>query len=144
MADWAVARHDLGALRLVDHSGLGDASRIAPAQMVGLLCGQGVAGRLRGILREQPLRDARGNPLPSQPYQVAAKTGTLNFVSGLAGYVTPPNGRELAFAIFAADMDTRARIATADRERPAGASDWAQRARRLQQQLIERWGTLHI
>jgi D-alanyl-D-alanine carboxypeptidase/D-alanyl-D-alanine-endopeptidase (penicillin-binding protein 4) len=144
MADWAAARHAMGPFRLVDHSGLGDGSRIAPAQVVALLCGQGVAGRLRGFLREMPLRDARGNPLPRQPFTVSAKTGTLNFVSGLAGYVTPSSGRELAFAILSADMSTRARIAAADRERPAGASDWANRARRLQQQLIERWGTLHI
>lgn len=143
MADWAATRHGLGAMRLVDHSGLGESSRITPAQMVRLLIAPGVAGQLRDLLRDFQLRDAAGNPVRNHPLQVAAKTGTLNFVSGLAGYVTPPAGRELAFAIFAADMGARARIAAQDRERPSGGREWAQRARRLQQQLIERWGALH-
>ncbi len=144
MADWASGRYALGALRLVDHSGLGEASRVAPAQMVRLLTAPRVADRLHGMMRDIPLRDRNGRPLPTQPFEVAAKTGTLNFVSGLAGYVTPPAGRQLAFAIFAADMQTRARIAAADRERPAGGRQWAQRARQMQQELIERWGALHI
>ena len=143
MANWAGARLGVAGMRLSDHSGLGEASRISPAQMVAALCAPGVAGQLRGILRDMPLRDARGQPMPNHPLQVAAKTGTLNYVSGLAGYVTPPGGPELAFAIFSADLDARARIPTAQRERPAGASNWAASARRLQQQLIERWGTLH-
>jgi D-alanyl-D-alanine carboxypeptidase/D-alanyl-D-alanine-endopeptidase (penicillin-binding protein 4) len=144
MAEWAGSRHGLGTLRLVDHSGLGEASRIAPEQMVRLLSAGGVADRLRGLMRDIPLRDENGRPLPAQPFSVAAKTGTLNFVSGLAGYLTPPAGRELVFAIFAADLGARARIADADRERPPGGREWSGRARRLQQQLIERWGTLHI
>lgn len=144
MADWAGRRHGLGSLRLVDHSGLGEASRIAPEQMVQMLAAGGVADRLRGLMRDMPLRDDNGRPLPVQRFSVSAKTGTLNFVSGLAGYLTPPAGRELVFAIFAADLGARSRIATADRERPPGGREWSGRARRLQQQLIDRWGTLHI
>ena len=143
MADWAAARYGTGRMRLVDHSGLGEASRISPAQMVAVLCGPGVADSLGGILRDIPLRDAGGRPLPDPGLQVAAKTGTLNYVSGLAGYVTPRRGSPLAFAIFSADLDARARIPADQRERPGGARAWATRARRLQQALIERWGTLH-
>ncbi|MFD1808302.1 D-alanyl-D-alanine carboxypeptidase [Gemmobacter lanyuensis] len=50
-----------------------------------------------------------------------AKTGTLNFVSALAGYITPPGGRQMAFAIFTADPDRRARLTVAEREDPPGA-----------------------
>ncbi|MGY6411237.1 MAG: D-alanyl-D-alanine carboxypeptidase/D-alanyl-D-alanine endopeptidase [Alkalilacustris sp.] len=143
MADWAGARLGVPGMRLSDHSGLGAGSRISPGQMVAALCAPGVAGQLGGILRDFSMRDGQGRPVPNHPLQVAAKTGTLNFVSGLAGYVTPPGRSELAFAIFAADLDARARIPADQRERPAGARDWSASARRLQQRLIERWGTLY-
>jgi D-alanyl-D-alanine carboxypeptidase/D-alanyl-D-alanine-endopeptidase (penicillin-binding protein 4) len=39
------------------------------------------------------------------PDEIVAKTGTLNFVSTLAGYVQAPSGRTLAFSVFCADLD---------------------------------------
>ena len=143
MAGWAQARFGVSGLRLVDHSGLGEASRISPAQMVAVLGAPGVADRLRPVLRDIPMRDAGGRPIPGHPVQIRAKTGTLNYVSGLAGYAQAPGGPELAFAIFAADLGARSRIPTAQRERPAGARDWSTRARTLQLALVERWATLH-
>ena len=143
MARWTAGAFGVGAFTLVDHSGLGDRSRMAPAQMARLLADARVEARLRGIMRDIPMRDGRGNPMPNHPVEVAAKTGTLNFVSGLAGYVRKPSGPDLVFAVFAADLATRARIPPDQRERPAGARDWSGRARRLQQQLIERWATVY-
>ncbi|MBN8194762.1 D-alanyl-D-alanine carboxypeptidase, partial [Bacillus sp. NTK074B] len=77
------------------------------------------------------------------PVQVHAKTGTLNFVSALAGYAQPRGGREIVFAIVSADMARRRAIRDEDSERPPGARSWTARARNLQQTLIERWSALH-
>ncbi len=77
------------------------------------------------------------------PVKVAAKTGTLNFVSGLGGFLTTVDGTDLAFAIFTADVDRRATIPRALRERPEGARNWNRRSRKLQRTLIERWGSLY-
>jgi D-alanyl-D-alanine carboxypeptidase/D-alanyl-D-alanine-endopeptidase (penicillin-binding protein 4) len=49
----------------------------------------------------------------------------------------------MTFAIFAADTDRRARIKRSERESPQGARSWNKRAKGLQQDLIERWGTLY-
>jgi len=73
---------------------------------------------------------------------VVAKTGTLNFVSALAGYLRTAGGRDLVFAIFTVDPDRRARAIAAQDEVPEGARGWNQRARRLQQQLLQRWGAV--
>lgn len=143
MAQWAQARLGVPGMQLVDHSGLGEASRISPAQMVAALTAPGAADALRGVLRDMPLRDADGREVPGDPLRIRAKTGTLNFVSGLAGYVQPPGGRELAFAIFSADLAARGRIPDTARDRPAGARGWSRRARGLQQALLARWGALH-
>jgi D-alanyl-D-alanine carboxypeptidase/D-alanyl-D-alanine-endopeptidase (penicillin-binding protein 4) len=89
------------------------------------------------------MRDAKRKVIKDHPIKVNAKTGTLNFVSGLAGYLTGPDGTEMAFAIFAADESIRATLTRAERERPAGGVSWNRRAKKMQQQLIERWGVLY-
>ena len=81
--------------------------------------------------------------IPSHPIRVDAKTGTLNFVSGLGGFMTAADGIELAFAIFVADMDARARAKAQPDEIPRGARAWNRQAKKLQQALIERWGALY-
>ena len=140
MSDWA--RGTLGAEgRFVDHSGLGGASRISAEQMVrALVASQGTAsGRgLKPVLRDLGMRDGDGEEIES-PVTVIGKTGTLNFVSALVGFVQPPSGREMAFAIFCADVARRDRLSEAEREQPAGGKAWNRRARRLQGQLIARW-----
>ena len=142
MNAWAQEQLGMKAPAFVDHSGLGDASRISPADMVRGLSAAGRAALLRPLLKPVKLLDTRGRTVNDHPVKAAAKTGTLNFVSGLAGYVTALDGRELVFAIFAADEETRAGIPREMRERPPGARTWASRARRLQRKLIMRWGAV--
>ncbi len=143
MNRWAAATMGMRAPALVDHSGLGDQSRLAAADMVAALVRVRQQGLLPDLLRDFVMRDANGRPSSSHPVKVKAKTGTLNFVSGLAGYATRNNGKPLAFAIFVADTSRRAGIPRAERERPTGAQAWNQRAKKLQQELIERWGLVY-
>ncbi|TMM51159.1 D-alanyl-D-alanine carboxypeptidase/D-alanyl-D-alanine endopeptidase [Sulfitobacter sabulilitoris] len=143
MNRWARETLGLEAPSMVDHSGLGDASRISATDMVRALVMAYDDAVLRPILKDVVMRDGRGRPDNKHPIRVAAKTGTLNFVSGLAGYMTAGDGTVLAFAIFAADEATRATIPRAQRERPPGARGWNRRAKTLQQDLIERWGALY-
>lgn len=137
MSDWARSRYGIGG-RLVDHSGLGGASRISAIDMARALA-RGRAAGLAPILRDQGMRDAKGKPIKGHPVRVPSKTGTLNFVSGLAGYIQPPNGRELVFAIFSADVPRRDALPEGQREQPPGGPEWTRRARGLQAQLVTRW-----
>ncbi|WP_417475593.1 D-alanyl-D-alanine carboxypeptidase/D-alanyl-D-alanine-endopeptidase [Leisingera sp.] len=143
MSHWATARYDMPGIRLVDHSGLGEESRMTPLGLLSALIAADRSGQLKPLLKPFDLRDAKGRPIKDHPIKVAAKTGTLNFVSGLGGFMTASDGTELAFAIFSADEATRASIPRAERERPRGAKGWNRRAKALQQQLIERWGTVY-
>ncbi|MGL4320478.1 MAG: D-alanyl-D-alanine carboxypeptidase, partial [Paracoccaceae bacterium] len=65
------------------------------------------------------------------------------FVSGLAGYIAPPGGRRLAFAIYAADVPRRAELGANDMEDPEGGEAWTKRARILHGRLISRWAALY-
>ena len=143
MKDWAEPNLGVGRARFVDHSGLGAASHISASEMVKALQGQPPSAALRPLLKEVSMRGKDGKPIKNHPVKIHAKTGTLNFVSGLAGYVTPPNGRELVFAIFAADEPRRAKIPKEQAERPDGGRTWLSHARRMQLELIDRWSTVY-
>jgi D-alanyl-D-alanine carboxypeptidase/D-alanyl-D-alanine-endopeptidase (penicillin-binding protein 4) len=139
MGDWLRGRAPVNGARFVDHSGLGPRSRISAQDMVSALVQSGADGALRRMLKRIEMKDAGGRTLRDHPARVVAKTGTLNFVSGLAGYVQTPSNAVLAFAIFAADLERRRGLASDDMERPEGGRGWTGRARALQQKLIERW-----
>lgn len=139
---WARANLGMQSAALVDHSGLGDDSRVTAQDMVTALVkvhGEG----LRDILKPIAMRDDNRKVIADHPIKVNAKTGTLNFVSALAGYLTTPDGTEMAFAIFAADETIRATLSRAEREGPPGGATWNRRAKKMQQKLIERWGVLY-
>ena len=143
MSDWAAAACGAAHLRLVDHSGLAGASRVAAADMVRMLTRLGPQAGLRGLMKPVPLRDANGKKIAGSPIRVQAKTGTLNFISTLAGYVSAPGGREMAFAIFTGDVARRDAVPDSQKERPAGVGAWVKRSKWLQQQLIERWSAVY-
>ncbi len=135
MTAWARDRFGLETAAFVNHSGLSDRTRLSAAEMVSLLVqAQGLG--LPELLRARPILDVGRKPVPAAP-EVVAKTGTMDFVSGLAGYM---NGRrDLVFAIFAADPARRAAIRPWERDNPPGASAWAARARAQEQALLRRW-----
>ncbi len=143
MNQWASEKLGMQQAALVDHSGLGEKSRLRADEMALMLAKAAQHQTLRPILKDIPLRDAKGKVNKAHPLKVKAKTGTLHFVSALAGYVAAPDGQEMAFAIFGADVNARNRLIGADRERPQGARTWNSRAKKLQQSLIERWGTVY-
>ncbi len=139
MSFWARETLGMKGARLVDHSGLGAMSRLTPEAMARALAAVHEAGELKPILKEIALRDASGRKTKKHPIKVVAKTGTLYFVSGLAGYMTSTGGREMAFAIFAADRARRDALPVKLSERPPGAAGWNNRAKLLQDKLIKRW-----
>lgn len=146
MTAWARARFGVSG-RFGDHSGLGPMTRLSAAEMVSVLiqARQDPTGvQLLGLLREAGVPDATGKPQSKAALRVQAKSGTMNFVSNLAGYVTAANGKTLVFAIFAADVARREAVPVAQRDQPKGNKAWVGRAHRLQGQLLHRWAGLYL
>ena len=139
MTDWAKETFGMETAHFVDHSGLGDASRASARDMVAVLAADGWHGSLRPLLKDVKLTDELGQSAKIPGATVEAKTGTLNFASALAGFITCPNGRTLAFAIFTADLEKRDAIPINQRERPPGGRTWLRKSRRMQQALLRRW-----
>jgi D-alanyl-D-alanine carboxypeptidase/D-alanyl-D-alanine-endopeptidase (penicillin-binding protein 4) len=139
MSRWMEDRLEARRPRFVDHSGLSDDSRVTANDMSHALVRAGADGLLRRLMKSIELRDDAGRPMPDHPISVVGKTGTLNFVSGLAGYTQAAGKRDLAFAVFCADVDRRRALRADQMEHPDGGRSYNTRAKRLQQALIERW-----
>lgn len=143
MSFWAADQLGLEGALFVDHSGLGGDSRVPAVGLAKALSGPPREGLLPDLLKAIPIKKIDGAPDKAHPVKVVAKTGTLNFVSGLAGYATTSKGRQLSFAIFSGDLDRRDALGPDERDRPPGGRTWNTRAKQLQQALILRWDTLY-
>jgi D-alanyl-D-alanine carboxypeptidase/D-alanyl-D-alanine-endopeptidase (penicillin-binding protein 4) len=133
MNRWAREKFGVSGIAQTDHSGLGDRSRIKARDLARLLADPWSHATLQPLIRNKAIKTKSG------VVQRWVKTGTLHYGSGLAGYLGTPKGRELSFAIFSVDFDRRKRADLKGSQRPPGAQSWAQRARYLQNRLIERW-----
>lgn len=137
MTQWAQGRFGMRSLKLVDHSGLSDVSRVEASDMAKMYLMARQTGQLRPLLKSIGVPKAKSGA--TFQGTVDAKTGTLNFVSGLGGYLTTASGREMVFGIFSADMKKHAAVRKSEREAPAGGSAWNKRAKALQYDLLRDW-----
>ncbi len=148
MNAWAsqVAGFPLGdeGFRLSNHSGLSTESRVSPRRLVELLtavarrepaseAAGGLPERIAMLLKDYSVA-AKSVDLDYKNLDIAAKTGTMDYVRGLAGYIVTPSGRRFAFAIFSNDIDRR----------PEGEIEriderWMARAREFERGLIRSW-----
>jgi serine-type D-Ala-D-Ala carboxypeptidase/endopeptidase (penicillin-binding protein 4) len=140
MERWARGRYALRRARFVNHSGLTTRSTLTAHETLRVLAAE--RALLVSLLPERPILDARGEALRGPGGTVRAKTGTMHYLRGLAGYLEG-RGRTLAFAIYAADPDARAGLGPASIEPPPGARDWLARARAQENALLRRWAALH-
>lgn len=136
MTAWARETYGLEDAFFVNHSGLSDLSLWSPVETVRFL--QAEAGRLPELMRQRPILDRNGDVFVADGVQVLAKTGTLYFSSGLAGYLEG-RGRMMAFAVYSVDPEKRLTIDPNSDGRPFGSRGWTGRARGLQNGLLRAW-----
>jgi D-alanyl-D-alanine carboxypeptidase/D-alanyl-D-alanine-endopeptidase (penicillin-binding protein 4) len=135
---------------LPNHSGLSAAARLTPRQMTDILVyaykqdGQLAATPFPALLGaggwDKALRLRLADPATA--LRVWAKTGTMHYGIGLAGYLMPGDGRVYAFALYARDAARRATYDTDAADPPAWvearAKAWDAAARlAIDQRLID-------
>ena len=140
MGRWVSQQSRQSTPNLFNHSGLTDRSRISAKEMALFLAKRKSRNGLAGILKEIWLENARGDGVEIPGVRVFAKSGTLNFTRGLAGYIEKDGQQRYAFAIFSADMAAR-RAAAPSEERPAGARRWRGIAKAQEKALVYRWAS---
>ena len=140
---------DWDGARLVNHSGLSSASRLTPLQTAGVLRwaalhspgGADYFDLLRTVPWEDAVNQERSASRP--PVRIRAKSGTMYYARGLAGYIDPETGPRLGFVVFITDFEARAALdASTDPQarQPSNRSrHWLNRARNLERALISHW-----
>ncbi len=136
-------RHfDWSGFRLENHSGLSSESRISPRQMAEVLR---MSAQEEGFMQAMPAlgEDDPALAINGRLRDLRAKSGTMDYARGLAGYFRGRDGRLLAFAIFAFDRAQRAVLdATQDPrilDSAPAAKAWARRAAKLDEALLQDW-----
>lgn len=129
MEAWLSERYGSG-VNVADHSGLSERSRATPRILVKVL--EQERARLIPLMKQIKFR---GEAPP--PAQIRAKTGSLYFVSTLAGYLIRDE-RVLPFALMSGDLARRSAAKSSQTEPPQGATAWAARARIMQDKLLRR------
>ena len=89
-------------------------------------------GGIAGYLKPHNVA-AKDFPLDYDRLSVVAKTGTMNYIHKLAGYIATPGGRQMAFAIFSNDLTARGGGAQRVNKR------WMGRAKGFERALIRNW-----
>jgi len=128
-----------------NHSGLTTATRISPRQMAAILrygwalpIGQSTFPELLSPPRWERVKGP-------EHIAVRAKSGTMNYADGLAGFLTTTQGRQLGFVVLITDFPKRlAQDGTQDvraaAPEPEGSS-WTMRAKGLERALVNSWMT---
>ncbi len=127
-----------------NHSGLSKDTRISPAQMVAVLryAARQRYGRqiYQDLLRPYYVGGGRRERHFPKHVKVLAKTGTINYVRALAGYLTSRSKRRLVFALFISDYRAREVAAKGGAKyKPMYVRRWMWRTRQLQRGIVRRW-----
>ncbi len=136
-ADWDKAVID-------NHSGLDHKARMTPAQLVGVLQRGWQDGTLIDLLPVSGWSGTLSRRLNEQDeaLRVWAKTGSLNYADGLAGFMLSPTYGPAAFAVLVSDLEARAAYdalprKTRQSEKEAGA--WKKETQDVIDQLLSDW-----
>ena len=135
---WAQQKFSMDNTNFIDHSGLGDRSRLTPSDLsLTLYKISKERPEFLSLLRKIKPRDNSGKIDAFSELDIRAKTGTLNFVSSLAGYVIGGVDVPFAFTVMSQDLNRRLAAQTNSLDvTPKGSKRWNVRSRRLQHQVL--------
>ena len=139
MQNWLKEKIGKSKTELVDHSGLGSKSKISAYELIKLLEITGWDGNIFGLMNDHQFRKRNSAILKNYTNVVKVKTGSLNFVSNIVGFIETNSGNRMAFVILTSNMNERNKLKKEDRDNPLKAKTWVKKSRQIQLDLIEYW-----
>lgn len=127
-----------------NHSGLSSATRMTPRQLAAILR-VGWSLPVRESTFPQLLWPPMWERVRNDPEHIAvrAKSGTMNYADGLAGFLTTKQGRHLGFVVLITNFPQRlAQDETQDVRATAAEPEgngWTRRAKILEKNLVRSW-----
>ena len=127
-----------------NHSGLSVNSRVSSSAFVRFLSRPETREILPSILKTRKIYGSAKQRIKSANIEIIAKTGTMHFNRGLAGYITK-NGIPCAvFAIFSADLDKKMQIKDHQLSNPPGSKIWLSQAKSIENTVLSTWAQGYI
>lgn len=140
---------DWQGFRMINHSGLDGDNRATPRQIAAILQRMATDPALADCLPELHFKSDElhqmeiGSKAAMNQVRISGKSGTMDYAAGLAGFITTPTDRHLAYVIFITDEQQRAALAAAFDPRilqpNRQAHAWRLRARHLEADLLQHW-----
>lgn len=130
-----------------NHSGLSSRSRHTPRQLAAILgygwrpptTGRAATVDFAGLLPDGHWSRTAGRGQES----VRAKSGTMHYADGLAGYMVTRSRRRLGFVVMLTDFARRTAFEATFDSRipsvPAGGKAWTKRAKKFEHALVQAW-----
>ncbi len=130
--------------RLDNHSGLSSDARLTPEQLAAILRHGWNERTLSTTLPASGWSGtlARRFDRPDQAFRIWAKTGSMNYVTTLGGYMLSPSHGPAAFVVMISDENARAAYDAAPRRTREGekkAHAWRDDAEDAMNDIVERW-----
>lgn len=135
---------DWSEVVLENHSGLDSQARMTPTQLAAILQKGWQSGSLDGLL---PISGWSGTltkrfARQDEALRIWAKTGSLNYADGLAGYMLSPTHGPAAFAIMVSDLEARQSynaLPRRTRQSETKADQWHHDVQKVMDQIIGDW-----
>lgn len=130
--------------RLTNHSGLSSDARLSPAQLAAILRHGWQEGMLSSLLPGSGWSGtlARRFDGPDQALRIWAKTGSMNYVATLGGYLLSSSHSPAAFVIMIADEKARSAYDAAPKRTRDGekkANAWRDNVEKTMDQIVQHW-----
>ena len=128
----------------INHSGLTSESRVSSLDFVKFLIRKETKEVLIPLLKEQKIYGSEKKKIYGAGIKVVAKTGTMHFNRGLAGYIIKNNIPLAVFAIFSADIKEKKSIKKDQLSNPPGSKNWLLQARSAENNILANWAKQYI
>ena len=127
-----------------NHSGLSFISRVSSSDFVKFLSRPETKEVLPSILKHRKIYGPAKKSISGAEIMIIAKTGTMHFNRGLAGYITKNGVPCAAFAIFSADFEKKISIKSHQLSNPPGSKNWLYQAKHLENSILSTWAQVYI
>lgn len=144
MSDWFNFISKTNGSVFFNHSGLTSKSRVSSLDFVKFLNRKETKEVLTPLLKEQNIYGAYKNEIHEANIRVIAKTGTMHFNRGLAGYITKNGTAQAVFAIFSAESKKKDSVPTHQFANPPGNKKWLKSAKYVENQILANWAKYYM
>ena len=128
-----------------NHSGLTTQSRVSGADFTKFLSRTETSEVLVQLLKEQRVYGTHEKEIREANVKVLAKTGTMHFNRGLAGYIMKDEIPRAVFAIFSADLQKKQTSENGlELSNPPGHKSWLLNAKHLENSVVAHWAKLYL